>query len=416
MSLHSVRPTFNDLGEGDEVVIRKGYHENVFKVLTLKGDERRFTHGVTGDGTEIKFEPSGGGDWGRLTGPHGETWTLYYSFPLPEMPEEDRISYARALIGEAASYPYHETNWWEHPVAFLVDRDDDDGVYARIVSHDAGYVTKNEDDVEALSYKRLGVADILADFGKVGDMWLSKEPVKLDRTNLPAGVTAGKILIGTGIDVAITHDTTLTTVHNVAVLPGEFTPETVSAAFPVRPEKARNRAFPSLNRAVKLTPVAHWKHTAEAARHALASDEALVVVFPDPKNPDGNSEHIGILTSRGVVVYLDESFALEEFSRRGGLMPGVVHATGLKPWSHQSTDGEWDGGMDFTEEPADEDSLAHFGLDLAALGALVRGFVDDEEMDEYRAMDDQQLASHMMSLNKPRVSAQSPFSALVKPN
>jgi hypothetical protein len=406
MGLRSVKPIYNDLAEGDQVVIRKGYHENTFKVVTLKGDDRRFTHAVTADGTEIKFEPSAGGDWGKLTGANGETWTLYYSFPLPDMSDEDRISYAHVMLGEAAGYPRHDTNWWENPVAFLVDRVNEEGVYARIASHEAGYMAKNENDVEALQYKRLGEADILSDFGEVGGMWLSNEPVRIDPSNIPDGVTAGNILIGTGIKVAITDDATLTTIRNVAVLPGRFTPETVSAAFPTRPDRSRSGTFPSLNRRVQLTPVAHWKYAAEASRHALVPDEALVVVFPDPKNPEGSSEHIGILTSRGVVVYQDESFAHEELSKSGGLMPGVVHATGLKPWSHQSTDGEWDGGVDFSDEPADEDTLAHFGLDLESVGALIKGYVDDEDMDEYLAMDDAQLASHMLAMSKPKPGKQ----------
>lgn len=409
MSLHSVRPAYNDLGEGDEVILRKGYHENIFKVVTLKGDERRFTHGVTREGTEIKFQPSSGGDWGNFTGPHGENWTLYYSLPLPYMSEEDSISYARVMLGEAAPYPRHDTNWWENPVAFLVDTVNEDGVYARMASHEAGYMAKNENGAEELHYKKLSEAEILAAVSKVGDMWLSKEAVKLNPANLPEGVATGKILVGTGLDVAITDDSTLTTLHNVAILPGEFAPETVSDAFPTRADKARHTYFPSINLRTKLTPATHWQYAAEVARHALKPDEALIVVFPDPNNPEGNSEHMGILTSRGAVVYQDEGYAHEEFSRRGGLMPGIVHATGLRPWSYRSTDGEWDGGMDFSDEPANEDALAHFGLDLAALGALIRGHVDDdEEMAEFMAMDDVQLASHMLSLNKPKATIGGP--------
>jgi hypothetical protein len=404
MTLHSVRPAYNDLGEGDAVIIRKGYHENVFKVVTLKGDDKSFTHALTREGTEIKFQPSGGGDWGKLTGPKGETWTLYYSFPLPDMSEEDRVSYARVMLGDAAPYPRHETNWWEHPVAFLVDTINEDGVYARMVSHEAGYMAKNENGVEELHYKRLGEAEILSAVRKVGDMWLSNEAAKLDPANIPEGVAPGKILICTGFGVAIAGDTTLTTLHNAAMLPREFTPATVSAAFPSRTDKARHSYFPSINLRIKLTPAAHWAYTAEVSRRALIPDEALIVVFPDPKNPEGSSEHMGILTSRGAVVYQDQGYAHEEFSRRGGLMPGIIHATGLRPWAYQSTDGEWDGGMDFSDEPANEDTLAHFGLDLAALGTLIRGYLDDEEMDEYLAMDDLQLASHMLSLNKPVLS------------
>jgi hypothetical protein len=401
MALHSVRPAYNDLGEGDEVVIRKGYHENIFKVVTLKGGDRSFTHGLTQDGTEIKFQPSSGGDWGKLTGPHGETWTLYYSFPLPDMSEEDRVSYAHVILGEAAAYPRHETNWWEHPVAFLVDTVTEDGVYAKIVSRDAGYMAMNENGVEELHYKRIGEAEILSDFSDVGDMWLSNKALKLDPANLPEGLVVGKIVIATGLDVTVMDNVTLTTLHNVAVLPGQFTPETLSAAFPCRPDKSRSNGFPSLNRRIKLAPVALWNYTAEVSRRALVSDEALLVVFPDPKNPNGGSENVGILTSLGAVVYQDEGNAREEFSKSGELMPGIVHVTELKPWAYQS-DGEWDSGMDFSDEPATEDSLAHFDLDLSALGALIRGHVDDDgEMAEYMAMDDLQLATHMLSLNKP---------------
>ncbi|MBY3432735.1 hypothetical protein HFN89_00915 [Rhizobium laguerreae] len=399
MSLHSVRPIFNDLGDGDEVILRRGFHEKVFKVVTLKGSHRSFTHAVAEDGTRIDFTSSRE-DWGRFTGPDGEPWTLYYSFPLPDMSEADRISYAHAMLGEAAPYPRHPTNWWENPIAFLIEKITDDGVFARMASHEAGYLTKNEEDVEELHYKALREAEILATFGKVGDMWLSKVAVKLDPTNLPEWATPGKIVIATSLDVLIQDETTVTTLHNAAVLPGQFTPETVADAFPSRSDRSGNAAFPSLNRRIRLEPVARWKYAAEVSRHSQDSDEALVVVFPDPENPNGGSEHIGILTSRGAVVYSDPSYAHEQFSTCGELMPGIVHATELKPWGYQSHEGEWDSGMDFVDTPASEDTLAHFGLDLAALGALIRGHLD-EDMVDYTGMDDQQIARHMMSLNKP---------------
>jgi hypothetical protein len=414
MTMHSVRPIYNDLKDGDEVILREGFYGENFKLVTLKGSDRHFTHAVDKDGTRIEFK-SAGEYGGRFTGPNGEQWTLCFSYPLPEMPEEDKIAYGRTMLGETAPYPRHPIDVWDYPVAFLIEEVTDAKLLARMVSHHAGHVAEDEHDLRSFRYKTLGDADIRNASVNIAGMWLSSQAIELDRTGLPKGISPGKIVIGTSLDVTITDEATLTTLNNAAILPGSVVKETVADLFPSRTiNEARNdRIFSSLNRRVDLEPIAHWKFRAEIARHALDKDEALVVVFPVPDHPDRSSEHIGILTTRGAVFYSNMGYAHDEISSHGKLMPGIVHITNARPWTYQCTEGEWDAGMEFEAEAANEATLTHFEIDSARLGSLIRGHLeeDDEEMAEYTSLDDVQLAEFMMSLSENRKRAKANTSA-----
>ncbi|MCV9964308.1 hypothetical protein OIU34_20690 [Pararhizobium sp. BT-229] len=404
MTSYSTRPIYNDLADGDQVILRKGYQDNDFRVVTLRGSERGFTHAVADDETEFEFKTSGGHD-GRFMTPCGERWTLYFSYPLPDMPVEDRIAYARAMLGEAAKYPRQSSSDWDNPVVFLIEDVNSERVLARMVSHEIGYLHKDQDDIERLSFKMINEGELRAGSQAVGSMWTTSSSVELDPIGIPEGALPGRVVVATNIDVEIVEGRAVTKLRNPAMLPGTTTLETVTDLFPSRSfEDGEDRVFGRLNRRITLEPIGHWLYQVELARHALDTDEALVVVFPDPDNPGGSSEHIAILTSKGAVFYADTGYAHDQISGHGDLMPGVVHITEVSPWAYSTYEGEHDAGIDFADARADEATLAHFGLDIAGLGALIRGFVDEEDV-RFNELCDRQLGELMMSLNQVALKA-----------
>lgn len=399
MTSYSTRPIYNDLADGDQVILRKGYQDDEFRVVTLRGGERGFTNAIADDGAEFEFKTSGGYD-GHFMAPSGERWTLYFSYPLPDMPTEDRIAYARAMLGEAAAYPRQPTSEWDNPVSFLIEEVASERVLARMVSHELGYLHKDQDDVERLTYKVIDEDKLRAGSLAVGPMWTTSSVVELDPTGIPEDATAGRVVVATNIDVEIVDRRAVTKLRNPALLPGTTTLETVAVLFPHRKfEDREDRVFGRLNRRITLEPIGHWLYQVELARHSLDKDEALVVVFPDPDNPGGSSEYIRILTSRGAVFYADTGYAHDQISGHGDLMPGVVHITEVNPWSYSTYEGEHDAGIDFADARADEATLAHFGLDIAGLGELIRGFMDEED-EQFTGLDDRQLGELMMSFNQ----------------
>jgi hypothetical protein len=401
VTAHSTRPIYNDLTDGDEVVISKGYFADQFQVVTLRGAGKGFSSAVAADGTVFEFKSSSGGYDGRFEPPGGETWSLYFSYPLPQMSEQDRVAYARALRGETPSVPHvarQSHSEWDNTVAFIVEAVTDEGVAARMISHENGYVTNDEDGGDRLSYQSLDDAEVKACAVRAGTMWTSTAVVELDPAGLPA-VGAGNVIVATNLDVKYVDGRPVTFLGNPSVLPGLTTLDKASELFPIR-ENNENRTGPfvALNRQVLLEPIAHWEFRKEVARHALAADEALVVVFPDPDNQGGSSEHIGILTSKGAFFYADTGYAHNEISSHGGLMPGVRHITEAKAWAYQCHEGEWDSGVDFADEPVSAETLARFDLDTTSLGGLIRDFIDQEDAG-YEGLDDAQIGAYMLSLN-----------------
>lgn len=411
MIAHSTKPIFNDLKDGDEVILQKGFHDQEFKVVTLRGSDRAFTGAVASDGTVFEFKSSGGYD-GLFEAPGGQRWSLYFSYPLPKKSDEDRIAYGRAMRGDAAPFPRQSCSEWDNTVTFFVESVADGSVTARMLSHDNGYMHKDEDGVDRLSYKSLDDEEVRACAVLAGPMWVSTSAIELDPAGLPS-VTVGNVIVGTNLDVKYVDGRPLTTLRNPALLPGITTLDKASELFPIRESfDDRRSPFAALNKRVVLEPIAHWEYHKEVAHHALDADEALVVVFPDPDNPGGSSEHIGILTSRGAVFYADTGYAHDQISGHGDLMPGVVHITEVSPWGYSTYEGEHDAGIDFADAPADETTLAHFGLDIAGLGELIRGFMDEED-EQFNGLDDRQLGELMMSFN--RVAQEAKASAQTLP-
>jgi hypothetical protein len=304
------------------------------------------------------------------------------------------------MLGEAAAYPRQSTSEWDNPVSFLIEEVGSERVLARMVSHELGYLHKDQDDVERLTYKMIDEDELRAGSAAAGSMWTTSSTVELDPTGIPEGATAGMVVVATNIDVEIVEGSAVTKLRNPTLLPGTTTLETAADLFPSRRfEDREDRVFGRLNRRITLEPIGHWLYQVELARHSLDKDEALVVVFPDPDNPGGSSEHIGILTSRGAVFYADTGYAHDQISGHGDLMPGVVHITEVSPWGYSTYEGEHDAGIDFADARADEATLAHFGLDIAGLGELIRGFMDEED-EQFNGLDDRQLGELMMSFNQ----------------
>ncbi|MDW9481834.1 hypothetical protein GOB57_24610 [Sinorhizobium meliloti] len=398
MTAYSTRPVYNDLSDGDEVVLRRGFSEEHYKVVTLRGADGGFTSAAAGDGTVFEFKSSGGHD-GRFEATSGERWSLYFSYPLPQMSDEDRIAYARALRGDTAPFPRQSYSEWDNTVAFFVEEVADGMVAARMISHEIGYVSKNEESVNRLSYKSLEDAEVRACATRAGTMWATTAAVELDPLGLPA-VAVGNVIVATNLSVKYVDGRPLTTLGNPTLLPGIITLEKASELFPIREGKQnRQSPFVALNRQVLLEPIAHWEYRKEVARHALDPDEALVVVFPDPDNPGGSSEHIGFLTSKGAFFYSDTDYAHDQISTHGDLMPGVRHITETRPWAYRCHEGEWDAGVDFKEEPVSDETIARFGLDATSLGTLIRGHLDEEDR-RFEAMDDVQIGEFMLSLSR----------------
>jgi hypothetical protein len=400
MTSYSTRAIFNDLSDGDQVIIRKGYLDNEFKIVTLKGDQNgRITKAFAEDGKEFEFKTSDGCIKGFQT-PHGERWTLYFSYPLPNLTDQEQVAYAKAMLGDAAAYPRQSTSEWDDPVAFLIEDVTGPRVLARMVSHEVGYLNKDRDGVERLTYKTIDEDVLHAVSTAVGSMWTSTSTIELDRASVPAEATSGSMVVASNIDVEIIAGRAVIKLRNPALLPRTSTLEKASELFPSRISGASGKeVFGELNRRITLAPIGHLLYEVELARHALDTDEALVVVFPDPDNPDGSSENIGILTSKGAVFYADTGYAHDQISCHGNFMPGIVHITETRPWSYSTNEGEHESGIDFADVRADEGTLDHFGLDITGLGKLIRAHLDEEDK-RFAGLDDSQLGEMLLSLNK----------------
>lgn len=401
----SNRPSFHHLAGGDEVILSSGILNNITHVVAkLFGSEEtgHISGAITCDGIGLAHPCIGGSR--QFVADNGTKWDLYFSYPLPNLTNQEKIAYAQALRGHKID-PFKRVpiSEWAKTSAFLIEDIRPDAVMARMIAREAGWMVDKGDGTQCLVYKALDEEEILSAASRIGEMWATSEPIELNPASLPGDIQIGNVVIGTSFRVTCVDDRSVTLLDNATILPKTWTLETVSALFPTAKKTENNTVWKAFDGSLRLEPVAGWLFASRCARHALDEDEALVVAFPNADNA-GQSNYVSILTSKGALFYSDDGHAQEEMSSYG-LEPGIRHITQPRFWDYRSLEGEWDGGFGFEDKPADEETLRSFGLDLTSLGTLIRGFVEEDDK-RFDGMDDYSIAASMMALSARQIEQQ----------
>ncbi len=392
------RPAFSDLtGEDTFILARRNRMQNDYLVATVRLCDRDVTGAKTEFGMELAVERRHG-EISHFVDPDENAWSLYFSLPLPEGADEDRIAYARAIRAEPTGIPsWNPPSEWDNTVAFLVTGESAEAVTGHIVSRMAAWTFP--DDGGTYSYRSLDHDEIVPGVRQVGDFFLTNDIVEVAKSTLPTELAVGDVLVGTGISVRKEGDRHITDIENAVKLPFKADETSLAEVFPERPDRfPDDRILLPGHRFTMLAPVAEWLYQREIAKRRQEPDHALVVVFPDELNPTKKSEHVSILASSGVVFYTDHNGHAHDTMSSEGFRPGIHYVTQPRFWAYRSHEGEWDGGFEFEDEPATRQHVEElFGLDDNALGRLIRDSIDADDH-RFAHMDDTALACHFLAM------------------
>ncbi len=110
------RPAFSDLTDEDTFILaRRNRMQNDYLVATVRLCDRDVTGAKTEFGMELAVERRHG-EISHFVDPDENAWSLYFSLPLPEGADEDRIAYARAIRAEPTGIPsWNPPSEWAAP-------------------------------------------------------------------------------------------------------------------------------------------------------------------------------------------------------------------------------------------------------------------------------------------------------------
>lgn len=424
---YSLQPDLDYLNDGDRIILKpffkyspEGEHVRLPAVVGTYHGERRFRdyrssllskpvdlpHVVLTDGSrlDVRIAPTGYSSNAGFMGHDGYDREPMWTLPIPDVSDEEAISYARAFRGEGngmigTSDFVHEPN-----VVVAIDRVEGKSVFGRLVSwHEDTFGeyedllrSADEDGVE-ISVATGGPFDHFSQdeldafpsmVEKHDELALSSYEISLSRKALPEDTQPGSIIVGRTFSCDFRKDA-LTTTIDLPLIAGVVTEDRpLSAWFPRRDARPSSFADPSVIQTlgalrdgtrVRLATVQdHLKEIARA-KAKLLPDEAVVLVFP-PEEGLGPSHgaNISILGSRGATFFEDLGTAHECISHSAPEEGGLWIFGDANYWSHRDDwSGEWDGGLHGSWRPATDADLANFGLDRAQANVEAEGSYEE---------------------------------------
>jgi len=422
---YSLSTDIHSLGDGERIVLKEFFHYSRdgnhtrlpaivgtyrcekrlrdYRYSPIPRDETR-PHVLLADGTRLDIEFSTS-EWNnvRFKGGDGHLREPLWTLPLPDISDEEAISYVRAFRGEGVDIGLLQRAADHDPnVVVVIDEigdrfaiarmvswmDDTIGAYSRltrIVGEDGVQtMIMTDDSFDCLTQQELD--DFPSKVEQCSDMALSKYEITLRLTKLPEGVQKGSIIVGSSFTCDFKQDRLITTIF-APVIAGQVDnhrdDRTLVSWFPRRepfPLDDDRSVFSRCDQThVPMATIQdHLKEVARA-RAKLLPDEALVLVFPPEEGVSPAHEaSITILGMRGATFFDDLGNAQEYISYSAPDEGGLWVFGSAKYWSHQDGwTGEWDGGLDGDWRPATDADLAVFGLDRAQVNVEADASYED---------------------------------------
>ena len=439
MGKYSLAPSMGHLRDGDRVVIssllkfhdsgrvRKPEEVAVLRTPAPLGEiarnhsfesvsRERFTPFFeTADGR--RFETGQDKVDGRILikDPDGDSRGLLWTLPVPEVPDEDAIAFARAFNG--LDTPLHRRRDAEHEpnVLLLVDRVARKYVSCRIVSwvedtlgEHAAYLADDHEKPGGggdPAFRHVDVGSFPNKVVRRGALALSNYQTSVLRADLPVDLRAGSLVVASSFHCEYRKSSLVTVIDNPAVA-GHVSKARLEHWLVRRPdvreERSRKTSVSSIERGTRIPLATVQKHLMEIERAKAwrVPSEALVLVYP----PDAGEEkkwygaHLAVVGLKGGCFFDDCGEAhdgMEDSAPREG---GLWVFEEARYWADQCrSSGEWDGGLEGRWRPATADDVVRFAIPKADLDALADEY---EGGDHAAAAADGSFIEEMMRLSQ----------------